>query len=102
MTEDDRGAERTDAMHVGHGGARGAHRFGDALVDRHELVVEAAEITEDVERDALAFGADRLDGGDPAEELARPGGGERTSSTAGGELAQQDVQPGTPPGFAGR
>jgi hypothetical protein len=40
-------------MHVGHRGARCEHCFDDSLIDRHELVVEAAEVTEELERDAF-------------------------------------------------
>jgi hypothetical protein len=59
-------------MHVGHRGRRCEHHFDDALIDRHQLVVEAAEVTEELDRDAFTFSGDRLDGPDPTQDLCRP------------------------------
>jgi hypothetical protein len=41
VAQDDRGAQRADPVDVGDGGARSQDGFDDALVDGHELVVEA-------------------------------------------------------------
>ena len=46
------------------------------LIERHELVVEAAEVAEEVERDAFAFDVDRLEGPEAPQDLRRSLGGE--------------------------
>jgi hypothetical protein len=82
VAQDDRGAQRADPVDVGDGGARSQDGFDDALVDGHELVVEAANVAEQVERDAIAFQLDKDRRADRAQDLAGSLGGQQPAGAA--------------------
>ena len=58
VTDDQRSADRADAIDVGDGGARGDDRDTDALDESFELVVDAVHVAEKLERNASAFDVD--------------------------------------------
>ena len=72
VAEDDRRAQGADAVDVGDGGSRGEYGCGDALVERDELAVEAADIAEKLDGDALALGGDGLERTDAPQDLPGP------------------------------
>jgi hypothetical protein len=93
VAEDDRGTERSDAVDVGDRRARREDGLDDAFVDGTELVVEPADIAEQLESDPLGFefdGTARLDAAqDPPGLQCR----QQAAGAARRQPTQQGVEP---------
>jgi hypothetical protein len=88
VAQDDGGAERADAVDVGHCGARGEDGLDDAFVGGDELVVEPADIACQLERDPLAFDLDRPRRPDAAQDPPGLGSRQQAAGTARGQATQ--------------
>jgi hypothetical protein len=86
VAEDDRSAERPDAVDVGERRAGRGNRGGDAIDDGVELLVEPAHIAEQVCGDALAFEVDELERADAAQDLRGASRGEPTGERLPGSV----------------
>ena len=80
-------------MDVGDCGARGNDGLGDAFVDGEELVVEPANIAQQLERDPFAFALDRFRWPHATQDAPRLGGRQQAAGPARRQATEQGMEP---------
>jgi hypothetical protein len=93
VAQDDRRHHGTNAVDVGDGGVDGRDRGPDALLDPDDLLVETANIGQQVKCEGFAFDVDQAQAPQTAEGCSSRGLVEAAGPATGDEQAQHGVQP---------
>jgi hypothetical protein len=76
--------------------AEATNGLDDAFVGGEELVVEPADVAQQLERDPLALDPDRLQRPDAAQDPPGLGSRQQAAGTARRQATEQDVKPRSP------
>ena len=93
VTEDEPGHDRADAVNVEQRGACGRDGVGDVDSGGDDVMVEAADVGEELAGETLAFDGRHSVGAHTAQELGGSSCGQAPGCATGDEFSQRDVEP---------